>query len=95
MIITESYLLQAEKQFSLRNFDEAERKYEAAISSSKAHKFVNEEALANELAGRFYVETGRKNLSEKYFLRASENYKDWGADVKASSILTGVNVEKG
>lgn len=65
--------------------------YEAAISSSKAHKFVNEEALANELAGRFYVETGRKNMSKTYFIRASENYIEWGADVKALSILKEMN----
>ena len=64
--------------------------YEAAISSSKAHKFVNEEALANELAGRFYVDTGKVDKAVSYFLQASENYEEWGADVKASSILTEV-----
>jgi hypothetical protein len=31
------------------NFELAERLYDAAISSSKTHKFVNEEALANNL----------------------------------------------
>ena len=84
--ITESYLLQAEKLFCERNFEEAERVYELAIQSSKTHKFVNEEALANELAGRFYLETGRRKQSENYFLRASENYREWGAVAKAASL---------
>ncbi|KAK1734218.1 hypothetical protein QTG54_014985, partial [Skeletonema marinoi] len=43
------YLLQAEEQFCSRNFETAETLYDAAILSSKMHKFVNEEALANEL----------------------------------------------
>jgi len=52
------------------NFEEAEILHDAAILSSKAHKFVYEEALANELAGHFYLESGRKNRSESItFLR--------------------------
>ena len=66
---TELYLLQAEEQFCSRNFEMAETLYDAAIASSKIHKFVNEEALANELAGHFYLETGRTNRSAHYFSR--------------------------
>ena len=69
---TEAYLLQAEEQFCSRNFEVAERLYDAAILSSKTHKFVNEEALANELAGHFYLETGKRNRSVHYFSQALE-----------------------
>ena len=84
---TELYLLQAEEQFSSRNFEMAETLYDAAILSSKVHKFVNEEALANELAGHFYLETGRRNKSVHYFSRAFDKYNEWGAVAKAS-VLT-------
>ena len=85
-MFAEAYLLQAEEQFCERNFDVAETLYDAAISSSKTHKFLNEEALANELAGHFYLETGRQNESVSYFMRAFEKYTEWGAAAKAVSL---------
>ncbi|KAL7431919.1 hypothetical protein ACHAXM_002874 [Skeletonema potamos] len=81
-----AYLLKAEEQFSRRNFEEAETLYDAAILSSKAHKFVNEEALANELAAHFYLETGRRNKSVNYFSQAFEKYNEWGAVAKANTL---------
>eukprot|EP00986_Skeletonema_menzelii_P013347 scaffold7689_cov139-Skeletonema_menzelii.AAC.1 len=83
-----TYLLQAEEQFSARNFDDAEKLYDDAILSSKKHKFVNEEALANELAGHFYLETGRKYKSLQYFYQAEEKYREWGAVTKADELAT-------
>jgi hypothetical protein len=68
------------------NCTAAEKLYDAAILSSKAHKFVNEEALANELAGYFYLETGRTKRSEQYFSRAFEKYNEWGAVAKANTL---------
>eukprot|EP00985_Skeletonema_marinoi_P023684 scaffold15914_cov140-Skeletonema_marinoi.AAC.4 len=62
------------------------RLYDDAISSSKTHKFVNEEALANELAGHFYLETGRRNRSVHYFSQAFEKYNEWGAVAKANTL---------
>lgn len=47
---------------------------------------MNEEALANELAGRFYLETGRKNRSVHYFMQAFEKYNEWGAVAKAALL---------
>ncbi len=82
----EAYLLQAEEQFCRMNFEIAEKLYDAAILSSKIHKYVNEEALANELAGHFYLETGRKNRSVHYFSQAFEKYNEWGAVAKANTL---------
>jgi hypothetical protein len=47
---------------------------------------VNEEALANELAGHFYLETGRRKRSVQYFSRALEKYNEWGAVAKAATL---------
>jgi len=88
----EAYLLQAEEQFCERNFDVAETLYVAAIFSSKTHKFLNEEALANELAGHFYLETGRQNESVPYFTQAFEKYTEWGAVAKAVSLSKYLNI---
>ncbi|KAL7535064.1 hypothetical protein ACHAXR_009250, partial [Thalassiosira sp. AJA248-18] len=68
------YLLSAEEQFCERNFELAAEFYDKAISSAKEHRFVNEEALSNELAGMFYLETGRRSKSIAYFSRAIEKY---------------------
>ena len=91
---TELYLLQAEEQFCSRNFERTETLYDAAILSSKMHKFVNEEALANELAGYFYLETGRRNRSVHYFSQAFEKYNEWGAVAKASSLTQYLDEDK-
>jgi len=90
-MFTEACLLQAEEQFCKRNFEEAEKLYDAAILSSKAHKFVNEEALANELAGHFYLESGRRNRSVHYFSQAFEKYNEWGAVAKAKTLTQHFN----
>jgi len=80
------HLLQAEEQFCERDFDLAESYYEAAISSAKEHRFLNDEALSLELAGVFYLETGRKKRSIPYLSQAVEKYREWGAHYKASSL---------
>lgn len=79
-----AFLLQAEEKFNDRNFDLAEKLYDDAILSSRQHKFVNEEALANELAGHFYLDTGRKHKSSFYFSQAEKKYREWGAIAKAN-----------
>ena len=82
----ETYLLQAEEQFSEWNFDLAEKLYDDAILSSRKHRFLNEEALANELAGHFYRDTGRKEKSSRDFSQAEDKYREWGAIAKADAI---------
>jgi len=47
---------------------------------------VNEEALANELAGHFYLDTGRKHKALRLFCQAEEKYREWGAVAKANEL---------
>ena len=86
VLLVEAILLQAEEQFTKGNFDETGPLYDAAISSAKQHKFLNEEALANELAGHFYLDTGNKVKSIVYFSQAFKKYSEWGAVVKANTL---------
>ena len=44
-------LLEAEKMYTMGNFDQAALLYERAIRLAHDHKFMNDEAIASELAG--------------------------------------------
>jgi ATP-dependent RNA helicase DDX31/DBP7 len=80
-------LLEAEEAFCNNNLEAASSFYDRAITSAKTHKFVNEEALACELAAYFYLEFGQKEKSLELFLLAHENYHKWGAYGKCTSIF--------
>uniref|UniRef100_A0A7S2KE53 Uncharacterized protein n=1 Tax=Skeletonema marinoi TaxID=267567 RepID=A0A7S2KE53_9STRA len=80
------YLLEAEESFCNNNYDAAKTYYDKAISSAKDHKFINEEALACELAAYFYLELGQKDKALELFLLAHEKYHEWGAFGKCTSL---------
>ncbi|KAL7481036.1 hypothetical protein ACHAW6_006712, partial [Cyclotella cf. meneghiniana] len=72
-----SFLLEAEEFYSKGNVEKAQVSYENAVSSSRQHKFIQEEALACELAAMFYLNIGIKSIALKYFTRAHEAYFNW------------------
>ncbi|KAL7480034.1 hypothetical protein ACHAW6_005741, partial [Cyclotella cf. meneghiniana] len=84
-------LLEAEEQYSTASFEDAKASYINAILSAKSHKFVNDEALACELAAKFYLETGNLSSSLECFRLAHEKYHEWGAVAKANILFTLVN----
>src|SRR6185503_2209688 len=61
---------------------DAERLYEAAIMSARENEFVQNEALAHELAGRFYEGRGFERIATAYLRDARDGYRQWGADGK-------------
>jgi PAS domain S-box-containing protein len=61
---------------------DAEQLYEQAIRSAHANGFVHNEALANELAGRFYLARGFEKIAHAYFRDARYGYLRWGATGK-------------
>ncbi|HYZ84620.1 MAG TPA: serine/threonine-protein kinase PknK, partial [Bryobacteraceae bacterium] len=65
---------------------EAERLYEQAIESAHENGFVHNEALANELAGRFYAARGFKKIADTYLRDARRGYFRWGADGKVRQL---------
>jgi PAS domain S-box-containing protein len=65
---------------------DAERHYEEAISSAHEHGFIQNEALANELAGRFYATRGMAKVATTYLREARYCYVRWGADGKAQQL---------
>jgi PAS domain S-box-containing protein len=62
------------------------RLYEEAIRSARANGFVHNEALANELAGRFYAARGFEQIAQLYLQNARYGYFRWGADGKVRQL---------
>src|SRR5271166_5184861 len=65
---------------------DAERLYEQAIRSAHANGFVHNEALANELAARFYEARGFEKIAHGYLRDARYCYLRWGADGKVRQL---------
>ena len=68
-----------------REFD-AERLYEHAIRSARANGFVHNEALASEIAARFYLAHGFERIAHTYLRDARYAYLRWGADGKVRQL---------
>jgi PAS domain S-box-containing protein len=60
--------------------------YEQAIRSARANGFVQNEALAYELAARFYAARGFEQISETYLRKARDRYVRWEAEGKAREL---------
>jgi PAS domain S-box-containing protein len=65
---------------------DAERLYEAAISSASASDMAHNEALANELAGKFYLARGIEIAGHAYLRNARNCYDRWGAVAKVNQL---------
>jgi PAS domain S-box-containing protein len=60
--------------------------YERAIASARANGFVHNEALAYELAARFYAARGFEEVADLYLGNARRCYLRWGADGKVRQL---------
>ena len=65
---------------------DAERLYDQAIRSARMNRFVHIEALANELAGRFYGARGFDTSANAHLKEARHCYLRWGADGKVRQL---------
>jgi predicted ATPase/signal transduction histidine kinase len=65
---------------------DSERLYDLAIRSSRANVFIHHEALANELAARFYARRGFETTAHAYLRNAWHCYLRWGATGKVSQL---------
>jgi signal transduction histidine kinase len=79
-------LIEAEKCRVLAKFTTAMELYDQAIAGAKTHKYLQEEALANELAARFYLEWGKEKIAAIYLQEAYHCYTRWGAQAKVDDL---------
>jgi PAS domain S-box-containing protein len=79
-------LIAAEKARVTGDIDSALSHYEQAISSARDNGFVHEEALANELYARFWLERGNERFASPLMREAHSLYRKWGALAKAEHL---------
>ncbi|MEW6753445.1 MAG: ATP-binding protein, partial [Candidatus Latescibacterota bacterium] len=60
--------------------------YDRAIGLARDHGYVNEGALASELAARFYTGCRRPVLAEAYARQAYRLYEAWGSVAKTTQL---------
>ncbi|ELS31429.1 MULTISPECIES: trifunctional serine/threonine-protein kinase/ATP-binding protein/sensor histidine kinase [Pseudanabaena] len=62
--------------------------YDRAIIGARNNEYIQEEALANELAGKFYLQIHKEKVAQAYFLDAISCYQSWGATAKVKHLET-------
>ena len=60
--------------------------YERAIAGAKENEYLQEEALANELAAKFYLDWGKEKIAAIYMQEAYYCYARWGAKAKTDQL---------
>ena len=79
-------LIEAELARYNGNFIEAMERYDLAIAGAKENDYLQEEALANELAAKFYLHWGKEKFAALYMQQAYYCYVQWGAKAKTQDI---------
>lgn len=64
----------------------AMRLYDEAVRSSAENGFLQNEALADELASRFYRDRGFDRIADAYLREARKCYSRWGAEAKVRQL---------
>ncbi|QLE56613.1 ATP-binding sensor histidine kinase [Nostoc sp. TCL26-01] len=82
------YLVEAEYHRVLGNFLIAMDNYDRAITLAQENEYINEAALAYELAAKFYLELGRYKIAQTYLTDAYYSYSRWGALAKVADLQT-------
>ncbi|MGD1805960.1 trifunctional serine/threonine-protein kinase/ATP-binding protein/sensor histidine kinase [Dapis sp. BLCC M126] len=60
--------------------------YDRAIAGAKENEYLQEEALANELAAKFYLDWGKEKVAAGYMQEAYYCYARWGAKAKINQL---------
>ncbi|HEY9849530.1 MAG TPA: ATP-binding sensor histidine kinase [Leptolyngbyaceae cyanobacterium] len=79
-------LVEAEKSRILGQKIEAIELYDNAIAIAKENGYIQEEALANELAAKFYLDWGKQRIAKEYIIEAYYCYARWGAKAKIADL---------
>jgi PAS domain S-box-containing protein len=81
------YLLVAADMARLESRDqEAMILYEQAVKSARQNEYIQNEALASEAAGKFYLSKNLDTIAIAYLQVAHDRYEDWGATAKVRAL---------
>jgi signal transduction histidine kinase len=80
------YLVEAERARVLNKTSEARQYYDRAIVLAQKHDYPNDEALAHELAGQFYLGQQLTQFAHLCLHNAHYAYLRWGATAKVEDL---------
>ncbi|MBP6827638.1 MAG: AAA family ATPase, partial [Saprospiraceae bacterium] len=84
--LAKQYLMEAELHRIRKNNQRAAALYQQAIETSRKNGFLHEEAMANELAARFWETNRDSEQSLRHLLEARRLYQKWGATAKVNLL---------
>ncbi len=67
---------------------EAVELYDRSIASAAENEFIQNEALGNELAAKFWLEKDKEEIAQIYLKKAHYGYQIWGAQRKVEDLET-------
>ncbi|WP_228059206.1 ATP-binding sensor histidine kinase [Nostoc sp. LEGE 06077] len=79
-------LICAEEQRVLGHPQQAIDFYDRAISLAQENGYIPEQAIANELAAKFYLGWGKEKIAAVYMQEAYYCYARWGAKAKSNDL---------
>ena len=79
-------LVEAERARVLGKDEKAIGLYDLAIAGAKENQYIQEEALANELAAKFYLKKEETGKAKKYMAETRYCYEHWGAKAKVDHL---------
>jgi len=79
------YLVEAEIN-RVNGNDSARDYYDKAIEEARNNEYIQEAALACELAANYYLEKGKENIAGTYMYEAVKYYNRWGAAGKIKQM---------
>ncbi|MGA9381773.1 MAG: ATP-binding protein [Phormidium sp.] len=79
-------LVEAELDRILGKKTEAIDLYDRAIALAKENGYLQDEALANELAAKFCLDWGKEKIAQVYMQEAYYCYARWGAKAKTNDL---------
>jgi len=80
------YMVEAERACISGVREDAEQYYNKAITLAQENDYPNEEALAYELLGKFYLTRGQTKIAQVYLHDAHYTYLRWGATAKIKDL---------
>ncbi|MDM9582278.1 AAA family ATPase [Nostoc sp. GT001] len=79
------YLVEAERHRVLGEVAAMDA-YDRAITLARENEYLQEEALANELAAKFHLANNRMTIAKAYLQEAKYGYLRWGATAKVEDL---------
>lgn len=79
-------LIEAERLRVLKEKLQAIEMYDCAIATARENEYIQEEAIAYELAAKFYWEWSKEKIAKTYLTEAYYCYSRWGALAKIRDL---------